>query len=338
MSGPVRRLRLGGTGIETSELGFGCADLFRVPSSRARRRLLDAALDAGICHFDVAPMYTLGLAEGELGRFAQGRRDRVVIATKFGIEPTRAARLLGVAQAPVQRLLGAAPGLRERARPPDADPTSGRVGRLLYRRAFDAGAARAGLERSLRALRTDHLDILFVHDPLPEEVEADAVGEYLESARSAGRIRAWGVAGEPGSALAAAARLGPAIPVLQLRRGLLDARGGDETGVEAQATIRFGVIGRALPRILARVRADETTRLRWNEAVGDDCADAEVVASLLLRDALDRDRSAPVLFGTVHVGRIEAAARTVGGPIDPSSLDGFRALVAAEVARGEETS
>jgi D-threo-aldose 1-dehydrogenase len=334
----MRRLRLGGTGIETSELGFGCADLVREPSRHGRRRLLDTALDAGICHFDVAPMYTLGLAEAELGRFAQGRRDRVVIATKFGIEPTPAARMLGFAQAPVQRLLGAAPGVRERARPAGADPTSGRVGRLLYRRAFDVGAARVGLERSLQALRTDHLDILFVHDPLPAEVESDAVAEFLESARAAGRIRAWGVAGEPGSALAAAARLAPSIPVLQLRRGLLDPPRPDGPGVEAQATIRFGVIARALPRILAHVRADESTRRRWSDAVGADCADAEVVAPLLLRDALDRDRSGPVLFGTIHTGRIEAAARAASGPLDAASLERFRALVTAEVARGEESS
>ena len=334
----MRRLLLGGTGIQTSELGFGCAELLREPSSRGRRRLLDAALDAGICHFDVAPMYTLGLAEGELGRWALGRRDRVVIATKFGIEPTPAARLLAVAQAPVQRLLAAFPGLRERARQPGADPTSGRVGRLLYRRAFDAGAARSGLERSLQALRTDHLDILFVHDPLPRELESDAVLEVLESARSTGLIRAWGVAGEPGSTLAAAARLGPDVPVLQLRRGLLDPGREDEATVESRATIRFGVIGRALPRILAHVRADESTRRRWSESLGADCADAGVVASLLLREAIHRDPSGPVLFGTIHADRIADAARAADGPSDASRLDRFRALVAAEVTRGEEPS
>ena len=101
--------------------------------------------------------------------------------------------------------------------------------------------------------------------------------------------------------------------------------------------IRFGMIGRALPRILAHVRADDATRRRWREAVGADCADAEVVAPLLLRDALDRDRSGPVLFATIHAGRIEAAARTAGGPIDTRSLERFRALVAAEVARGDES-
>src|SRR6059058_1826376 len=97
-------LCLGDTGVETSALGLGCADLMRAGTA-ARRRLLAAALDAGVRHYDVAPMYGLGLAEHEIGRFAHGRRDRLVIATKFGIEPSRAARALAPVQRSLQRAL-----------------------------------------------------------------------------------------------------------------------------------------------------------------------------------------------------------------------------------------
>src|SRR5437016_952206 len=117
----MRTTPLGDTGVETSVIGFGCADLFRQPSRASRRRLLEAALDAGIRHFDVAPMYGLGLGEGELGRFVRGRRERIVVATKFGISPTRAARTLARVQSPLQRLLDAAPALRQRARPAESD-------------------------------------------------------------------------------------------------------------------------------------------------------------------------------------------------------------------------
>src|SRR5919199_1407023 len=89
---------LAGTAVLTSRLGFGCAGLFAAPTGRQRRRVLDAALACGIRHFDVAPMYGLGMAERELGRFAVGRRDDVVIATKFGIAPTRTARAIAAVQ------------------------------------------------------------------------------------------------------------------------------------------------------------------------------------------------------------------------------------------------
>ncbi|HET9153536.1 MAG TPA: aldo/keto reductase [Solirubrobacterales bacterium] len=51
-------------------LGFGCASLMRLPSRRRRQALLAEAFEQGIRHFDVARMYGLGAAEGELGRFA----------------------------------------------------------------------------------------------------------------------------------------------------------------------------------------------------------------------------------------------------------------------------
>ena len=89
----LQTVSLGDTGVETSPLGLGCADLMSV-GPQARRTVLAAALDAGVRHLDVAPMYGLGAVEGEIGRFAAGRRDRLVLATKFGIEPSRVARAL----------------------------------------------------------------------------------------------------------------------------------------------------------------------------------------------------------------------------------------------------
>src|SRR4051812_14671879 len=116
------------TALETTALGFGCAGLFREPSSQKRLQLLDRAFDCGIRHFDAAPMYGLGIAERELGRFSRHRRDSLVIATKFGIEPTPVARGLARVQGPIRRLLAAAPPLRQAAMSTAAGPSSGLAG------------------------------------------------------------------------------------------------------------------------------------------------------------------------------------------------------------------
>ena len=71
---PIRELPR--TGVVTSAVGFGCAGLFRIPQRSRRREVLEAAYDVGIRHFDVAPMYGLGLAEAELGSFLKRRRRR----------------------------------------------------------------------------------------------------------------------------------------------------------------------------------------------------------------------------------------------------------------------
>jgi D-threo-aldose 1-dehydrogenase len=335
----MRTTHLGDTGIETSVLGFGCAGLFREPSSARRQRLLEAAFEAGICHFDVAPMYGLGLAEPELGRFARRRRERIVLATKFGIAPTAAASALARVQQPVQRVLDAIPTVREHARPTTADPRAGLVGATLYRSSYDAVAARVSLERSLRALQTDHVDLLFVHDPRPGDLQSDDLRGYLESARAAGHIRAWGVAGEPQPSVAAAQRLGAPVPVLQLRGDVFLRTLAQLPPKISRATILFGVVAHALRRILALVRADDRECRRWSEAVGVNCGNSEQLASLLLRDALRENPGGAVLFSTVRPDRLVTAAAAAGEarPNDVS-LDAFRALVAEQATAPEAPS
>jgi len=306
--------------VETTVLGFGCADLFRVPDARRRRILLETALDAGIRHFDVAPMYGLGRVERELGRFARGRRDRIVIATKFGIEPRPAGRVLAPLQSQIHRMLASLPRDRGGSRSVQADPRAGVVGGALYRRGYDGETARANLERSLRALGTDHVDILFLHDPYPDDVRSDDVRAYLETARASGRIRTWGVAGEPASAAAAADVLGAPVPVMQVRRDIFTAAHDGVAREPAQSTILFGVLGRALSQILARTRDDPA----WRDV--DRGPDA--IASLLLRDALRANPSGTVLFSTTHPERIRpAVAAAERDEHADADLDALRALV-----------
>lgn len=54
-------------GRNTTNLGFGCASLMRLPTAGSRDRLLRTVIDEGITHFDVARMYGSGEAEGIVG-------------------------------------------------------------------------------------------------------------------------------------------------------------------------------------------------------------------------------------------------------------------------------
>ncbi|MDQ6607577.1 MAG: aldo/keto reductase, partial [Actinomycetota bacterium] len=317
---------LPGTGITTSRLGFGCAELYREPSGAQRRRLLDRARHAGISHFDVAPMYGLGIAERELGAFASRRRDQVVIATKFGISPSLAARAIGRVQGPARRLLAASQGLRSRARSSAPGPASGGTGSLLYRASgFDATAARASLERSLRELRTDYVDLLLLHDPEPGQVDGDGLCSYLEQLRTTGQIRSWGVAGEPGPTLRVASEL-PVMPgVIQVRDDLLEGR---RSVLPTTACITFGVLGRVLGAVGSHLAADQSRRRAWGKAVGIDCGDRELLAGLLLRWASRANPDGVVLFGTISVDHIAAGAAAIASA--HGDLDAFAELVDSE--------
>jgi D-threo-aldose 1-dehydrogenase len=318
----VRTLILPGTEISTSVLGFGCAHLLRVSGARQRRRLLDAAYEAGIRHFDVAPMYGLGAAERELGTFAQGRRDQLVVATKFGIEPGQAAKRLTVLQGPARRVIHSFPPLRRFLR--------SRARSLYAPRRYDATAARTSLEASLRALNTDYVDLLLLHEPSPDEVPVDEIAAYFERERDAGRIRAWGLAGEPEPIVRVARAFGAAVPVLQVRDDVLLRPRAIRLNVQARIT--YGALSTALGVIVSHVTADACRHRRWNEAVGADCGDPDSAASMLLRYALANNPSGVVLFSTTRPSRIAVAASAASVDAVPrESLEAFLRLVDAEL-------
>lgn len=318
--------------LDSSALGLGCANLFREPSAKRRLRLLEAAYDCGVIHFDVAPMYGLGVAEEELGRFAGARRDRIVIATKFGLAPTRLARQVARIQAPVRRLFLAMPSLRERARSSAAGPSSGRGGGALYtKEGYDSRTARRSLENSLRALRTDYLDLLLLHDPEPGDVQPEAIRPFLEDAVSRGDIREWGIAGEPEVAFAAARSFDARVPIMQVRDDIL-AGSPRSLPDDADPRITFGLLARPLGRLTAHL-AEPSTRQRWSGATGVDCGSAEELVNLLLRDALAMNPRGTVLYSSIHEERIRSAALLADALPESASadLEAFRGLVEAEL-------
>ena len=86
---------LGNTGFNVSVIGFGAAPLgneFGPADFDEGVRAVHLAVDRGINFFDVSPFYGMTVAEERLGRALEGRRDKVVLATKcgrYGREPEK---------------------------------------------------------------------------------------------------------------------------------------------------------------------------------------------------------------------------------------------------------
>lgn len=72
--------------LDVSVLGLGCNNFGWHIDEQATREVVDASLDAGITHFDTADVYGDTKSEEYLGRALGDRRDKVIIATKFGME------------------------------------------------------------------------------------------------------------------------------------------------------------------------------------------------------------------------------------------------------------
>ena len=136
----MRYRSLGNSGLIVSVAGLGCNNFGRRLDLEATRSVVDAALEAGVTLLDTADMYGGGgVSEELLGQVLAGRRDEVVLATKFGHQDFDMG-------------YGTAAGAKG--------------GRAYIRRA---------VERSLRRLRTDYLDLYQIHTPDP----VTPIGETL---------------------------------------------------------------------------------------------------------------------------------------------------------------
>ncbi len=144
--------RLGGAGgFDITVVGLGCNAFGRRLDEETSRPVMHAALDAGITFFDTAEIYGDGLSEEFIGRALEGRRDEVVLATKFGLRTSH--------------VRGKGSGSRANAI--------------------------VAIDKSLKRLRTDYIDLYRFHMPDPSTPIAETL-EALNDMVTAGKIRLFG--------------------------------------------------------------------------------------------------------------------------------------------------
>ncbi len=183
------RVRLPGTGIEVSRLGFGTSALMSRVNRRDSLRLLETALDEGITHLDTARSYGFGEAELVLGDLLAGRRSRITVTTKVGILPPHCSLGLSAAKYVARGLLSVLPAARASLRRG--------AGGLIHSGRFDARSMSESLETSLRRLRTDYVDILLLHEPSAEILATEEPWDFLRRVQCEGKVRHFGIAASP---------------------------------------------------------------------------------------------------------------------------------------------
>lgn len=173
------RRAIGRNGRTVNAIGLGCmgmAAFYGQPMEEADAvKLLHSAIDLGVDHFDTAEMYGLGANEQQLGAAFHDRREKVFIATKFGpiVDPATQQRL-GV----------------------DGSPEN----------------AKRALENSLRFLRTDHVDLWYLHRrdrSRPIEETVGAMAEFVKQ----GKVKSIGLSEVSADTLRAASKVHPIAAV-----------------------------------------------------------------------------------------------------------------------------
>ena len=167
---------LPGTELRLSRFAFGTGSLHHLTSARSRRALLEAAVEHGFTHFDTAPIYGFGSSERDLAPVLSAE-PRLTVATKVGLYP---------------------PGGGEQSRAAVlARKVLGKLYSPLSRVHVDLSVKRAeaSLDASLKRLRRERLDILFIHGPDFALIETEEWHRWLERERERGRLLTFGIAG-----------------------------------------------------------------------------------------------------------------------------------------------
>jgi aryl-alcohol dehydrogenase-like predicted oxidoreductase/choline dehydrogenase-like flavoprotein len=272
----MRTISLPGSGATTSQLGFGCAYLLGPGLDRAAsRRLLDAAWDAGVRHFDAARLYGHGATEVLLGEFL-AEHPEATVTTKFGVVPATGT----------QRAFIAA----RRLAPPLAKIPWQRQDKAVFR----AAEAQAALEISLRALRRERVELFLLHEAEAADLVHDDLLEWLQRKQVAGVIGAFGVGGEYAKIPPLYAERRAYVPVLQYEHSIL----GPSLNVPGSYCAYYRVFAPAARALYALLQRKPEVRHSWSDKVGADLAEPEVLSQLLLRAALDDAPGALTLFST----------------------------------------
>jgi aryl-alcohol dehydrogenase-like predicted oxidoreductase len=269
---PTRQL--GRTGLQVTVLGYGAMELRGAPRARdiseeQAETILGAVLDAGINYIDTSIDY--GHSEERIGRYISHRRDSYYLASKCGC------------------LVGAPPA-----------PRGERSSHVFTRENIVAG-----VEQSLRRMRTDYLDLVQFHiSPSRQTLEANGALDALLELQAAGKVRFIGMSGTLPH-LRDHIAMG-VFDVFQIPYSAVERE--HETAITRAAEAGAGIVIRGGAAKGAPAEGKQTGLQwdRWRQARLDDLLDGMTSVEFVLRFTFSHPDIHTTIVGTVNPAHLQA--------------------------------
>src|SRR5262245_53754085 len=259
---------LGRTGLQVTMLGYGAMELRGAPRGRdvtdaQSETILHAVLDAGINYIDTSVDY--GLSEERIGRYIADRRSEFYLATKCGC------------------LVGAPPAPRGQSSP----------------HVFTRDNILAGVEQSLKRMRTDHLDVLQFHvSPSRQAMEEHGALETVLELKRTGATRFVGMSGTLPN-LGEHIAMG-VFDVFQIPYSAVERE--HETLIAAAARAGAGIVirGGAAKGAPAEGKHEGVQWARWQQVQLDDLLDGMTPMEFILRFTFTHPDLDTNIVGTIN--------------------------------------
>ena len=269
-------------------LGYGAMELRGAPRARdisdgQAETILRAALDAGINYIDTSIDY--GLSEERIGRYIAHRRDNYYLASKCGC------------------LVGAQPAPRGERSP----------------HVFSRENIIAGVEQSLRRMKTDYLDVVQFHiSPSRQTLEENGALDALLQLQAAGKVRFIGMSGTLPN-LRDHIAMG-IFDVFQVPYSAVEREHEDAISRAAEAGAGIVIRGGAAKGAPSTEKQTGLQWDRWQRAQLDDLLDGMTSVEFVLRFTFSHPHMHTTIVGTVNPAHLQAnLAALEKGPL-PSDV------------------
>jgi D-threo-aldose 1-dehydrogenase len=309
------------TAVKTSAVGFGTSGIMgSALTDRGRLKLLECAFEAGITHFDTAPLYGMGDAEALVGKFISRHRGAVTVATKYGLLPPDLSRWQKLGAPLARTLYHRSPTLKKAldvavlrrnrsrgaAKQTNARPVEAAAPPVTAYRCTDIEQS---VHRSLRNLGVEAIDVLLLHDCLPSNVSDDVLA-CLQKIVEQGKILSYGLATGKAASAEILTRLVDFRGVVQVPLTVMDGGLRQVQLANNLLTVTHSALNRIVARLQRYLDVGENCR-RWSDAIGIDLSCPRSISTFLLAHARQSNDDGIVLFSSRELDNIRANAKAL---------------------------
>jgi D-threo-aldose 1-dehydrogenase len=250
----------------------------------------------------------------------RSQRDQITITTKFGIRPPHNQRAIGMMQHVMRPLVRRLPGIRSKL--------ARTAGALKTRARFAPKELGMSIEASLRALRTDYIDVLLLHEAGVDDL-SDELFDQLERSLKEGKICNYGL-GSEACVLSVAHEAEPRFcRVVQFEWSVLSL---EKPAFAGSFPITHRSLSQNFLQLRMALRANPHMTESWCEKLGQDVSDPSVLSYLMLAAARNANPGGITLFSSRSPQNIKANAELLRDAAAPRTGAAFAALVAEETS------